>query len=96
MQRMAELVSQFGFTGIGEFKKWLRGLGRSDLASRAGKLTKTRNAVAHPDVHLQDELRTLLETSNPQGMNEAAQKLRLPDSETDAHANNIDDYALPD
>lgn len=61
-QSVSHLVSLFGFAGIGTFKKWLRDCGRQDLAARVSRLTKTRNAVAHPDVSLCDELRGLLGT----------------------------------
>ena len=65
-QGVSDLVKRFGFAGIGEMKRWLSGHSRPDLARRVGKLSKTRNAVAHPDVSLREELLRVLESGAPQ------------------------------
>ena len=43
-------------------KSVLRARGRGDLASRLSRLSKGRNAMAHPDVGLSTELREALAT----------------------------------
>ncbi|CAK0909659.1 unnamed protein product [Prorocentrum cordatum] len=88
------IFAELGVKGVTQAKEWLRGAGRPDLASRVGKVSKSRNGVAHRDVKLQSEIKEAMGSMEQMRAAETSKNASVPDApSTSCHPFGLEVFA---